>query len=84
MGLRAMTAWTQLVAGSTLESGTAWQHLGAQGGASSGVYIASGMSAEIAESGLSGWLRSDAISCDILGKVSATLEQRVLEGNLDG
>ena len=79
-----MTAWTQLVAGSTLESGTAWQHLGAQGGASSGVYIASGLSAEIAESELSGWLRSDVMACDILGKVSATLEQRVLEGNLDG
>lgn len=79
-----MTAWARLIAGSTLDAGAAWQHLGAQGGASSAVYVASGLSAEVAESELSGWLRSDAVSCDILGKVSATLEQRVLEGNLDG
>ena len=27
-----MTAWQKLIAGSTLPSGTAWQHLNAQGG----------------------------------------------------
>lgn len=29
-----MTAWQKLIAGSTLPSGTAWQHLNAQGGGS--------------------------------------------------
>lgn len=31
-----MTAWEILIAGSTLQSGTAWQHLNAQGGGGGG------------------------------------------------
>lgn len=31
-----MTAWQKLIAGSTLPSGTAWQHLNAQGGGGAG------------------------------------------------
>lgn len=31
-----MTAWQRLIAGSTLPSGTAWQHLNAQGGGGAG------------------------------------------------
>jgi hypothetical protein len=31
-----MTAWQRLIAGSALPSGTAWEHLNAQGGTGSG------------------------------------------------
>ena len=34
-----MTAWSKLTEGSTLPSGTAWQHLNSQGGGGQTVYV---------------------------------------------
>jgi hypothetical protein len=45
------TAWDQLIANSTLSSGTAWQHLQNQegGGAGTGVVINDGLHVELVE-----------------------------------
>lgn len=42
-----MTAWEILTAGSTLTSGTAWQHLNAQGGSGGPVQIFDSMECEL-------------------------------------
>ena len=45
-----MDAWSTLVAGSTIPSGDAWEHLQAQGGSGTGTYIilADGLEVEMA------------------------------------
>lgn len=78
-----MTAWDNLIAGSTLTSGTAWDHLNAQGGGASGdVYVVNAGSAELSDTELSGRVLSAAMSVDIVGEISATLAQSILEGNI--
>lgn len=42
-----MSAWETLTAGSTLPSGTAWEHLQAQGGGDSVIIIGDGMDLEV-------------------------------------
>ena len=79
-----MTAWESLVAGSTLASGTAWDHLNAQGGGSSGdVYVVDAGSAELSALALAGSVVSAPMSADVAGSVSAVIERVTLEGNID-
>jgi hypothetical protein len=79
-----MTAWEQLVAGSTLTSGTAWEHLHAQGGGSSGdVYVVNAGSAELSAMTLAGAILSAAMAADVAGEVSAALTHTLLGGNID-
>jgi hypothetical protein len=79
-----MTAWEALVAGSTLANGTAWDHLNAQGGGSSGdVYVVDAGSAELSSLTLSGSVLSSSMAADVAGDVSAVIEQVTLEGNID-
>ena len=46
-----MDAWEQLISGSTIASGDAWEHLLAQGGGGTGTYIilADGLEVEMSE-----------------------------------
>lgn len=80
-----MTAWEQLIAGSTLTSGTAWEHLNAQGGVASGgdVYVVNAGSAELSAMSLAGSILSAAMAADVAGEVSAALTHILLEGNID-
>ena len=79
-----MTAWAKLVAGSTLEAGTAWDHINAQGGGSSGdVYVVDAGSAELSALALSGSVLSSSMAADVAGDVSAVIDQVILEGNID-
>lgn len=79
-----MTAWESLVAGSTLASGTAWDHLNAQGGGSSGdVYVVDAGSAELSAMALAGSVLSASMAADVAGSVSAVIERVTLEGNID-
>lgn len=59
-----MRAWDKLVAGSTLHLGTAWDHLNAQGGGGSVVYIEH-MSANLAEVELSGYAVTEALTASM-------------------
>lgn len=45
-----MDAWEKLIAGSTIISGDAWEHLQAQGGGGSYVILADGLEVEMATS----------------------------------
>ena len=79
-----MTAWESLVAGSTIASGTAWDHLNAQGGGSScDVYVVDAGSAELSALALAGSVVSAPMSADVAGGVSAVIEQVTMEGNID-
>lgn len=79
-----MTAWEQLIAGSTLTSGTAWEHLNAQGDGSTGdVYVVNAGAAELSAMTMAGSIMSAAMAADVAGEVSAALEHTLLEGNID-
>jgi len=79
-----MRAWEQLIAGSTLTSGTAWDHLNAQGGGPIGdVYVVSAGAAELSAMTLAGSILSAAMAANVAGEVSAALEYTQLEGDID-
>ena len=79
-----MTAWESLVAGSALATGTAWDHLNAQGGGSSGdVYVVDAGPAELSTLALAGSALSEPMAADVTGDVSAVIEQVTLEGNIN-
>lgn len=77
-----MTAWEQLISGSTLTSGTAWEHLNAQGGTQT-LFVDS-MSATIAESVLSGVVLSQELGCSIANaNTSATIQSILIAASID-
>ena len=80
-----MTAWESLIAGSTIQSGTAWEHLNAQGGGGStgDVYVVNAGAAELSAMTLDGSILSAAMAADVAGEVSAALTHTLLEGNID-
>lgn len=78
-----MTAWQNLIAGSTLGSGTAWDHLNAQGGGGSGdTYIVDAGVAELTHNELTGDLRTIHLAADTSERLSAEVEQTTLEGEV--
>ena len=72
------------MAGSALAIGTAWDHLNAQGGGSSGdVYVVDAGAAELSALALDGSVLSASMAADVAGSASAVIEQVTLEGNID-
>jgi hypothetical protein len=77
-----MTAWTDLIAGSTIEGGTAWEHLQAQGGGT-GTYIilANGLEAEMAgieiEAELTADIEADIDQAGVAAELIAEVEGEI-------
>ena len=77
-----MTAWAALVAGSTLTSGTAWDHLNAQGGGSQVVYVDS-LSASLVDGVLGGSIATHGLSGGVVDStVSAIIENTPVSASI--
>ena len=77
-----MTAWEKLIAGSTLPSGSAWDHLNAQSGGGSVIYV-DGMSANLVEMVLSGAVDIEVFSASTVeATMSAQISSQTLSANI--
>ena len=79
-----MTAWEILTAGSTLPSGTAWQHLNAQGGGGGPVTLniygetvaelEAAMDAELEDNEITADIETAELSAELQAEIEAELE----------
>lgn len=81
-----MDSWETLVAGSTIASGDAWEHLQAQGGGGGGtdqiVYVVGGLEATMEDAQLSAAILNSDMTATLtdVGILSATIQEITLSG----
>jgi hypothetical protein len=80
-----MTAWEALTAGSTLPSGTAWQHLNAQGGSGPGIAQFYGeIEAEYLMADIDAEIDLDSIVAEIEdAELDAELDDNTIEAEIE-
>ena len=79
-----MTAWEDLVANSTIPSGTAWQHLQAQGGGGTDIVYLETMTADISEFVLATAIIAEVITANITEEIlSANISDETLSANIE-
>lgn len=78
-----MTAWENLVAGSTLTSGTAWDHLTHQGGGSGDIFLVAATGGDMAADILSGDLTMITMSGNLADtRMSGNVVEHVMGGSI--
>ena len=76
-----MRAWDRLIAGSTLTSGTAWDHFNAQGGGET-VYV-DRLFGDMADMAISASLQNSLMSATVLdSSLSASISMSTLSANI--
>lgn len=77
------TAWENLVAGSTLEAGSAWDHLTHQGGGSGSVFIAAAVGGDVQSLQLSGDISARVLAGNIHdASIGGVILEQALSGNI--
>jgi len=75
MGVRTlMDAWGTLVAGSTIESGDAWDHLQAQGGGGAIIHVGATLSSDVLLACSSDIVQPITLSADAVSVILADIE----------
>lgn len=71
-----MDAWETLIAGSTLASGDAWEHLNAQQGGGTATYL-------VLADGLGTDMSANDLDIEVSADIDATLEQTEITATID-